>query len=483
MPAASVCDFLIVNQQLPSGWCNEARAQALNHEILAKWKSQHLVDTRDFVHCFLGATQKLNEYETARMIGRKLELNDVLGDDESLVLARQAANHSGDLLFVTRGSRGLTVCKGGDVITIPGILILGPTDTVGAGDTIIAALAACLASGVNPVQAACLANLAASITVQKINQTGTASEPELVTSAKEVAYVFHSGLADEIRLARYFEKTDFEIVEPITRKHVQFAVFDHDGTVSTLRQGWESVMEPMMLRSILGQSFATVESSVFRRVENRVRAYIEQSTGIQTLRQMDGLVSMVREFKFVPKEDQLEAQGYKDVYNAALMALVNDRLARLQRGELLASDFIIKGAIEFLRALRNEGCTLYLASGTDEDDAIREAKVLGYLDLFNGGVVGAKKGSRACSKGQVLESVLKRTDDQKGDLLVVGDGPVEIQQARRHGGIALGLASNEERRFGLNPAKRRRLIRAGAHAVVPDFSQWQKWIEQIAPRH
>ena len=199
-------DFLIVNEQLPSGWCNEARARALHHALLAKWKSQHLVDTRDFVHCFLGATQKLNEYETARMMGRKPELNDVLGDDESLALARQAAGHGGDLLFVTRGSRGLIVCKGGDVITIPGVLILGPTDTVGAGDTITAALAACLASGVNPVQAACLANLAASITVQKINQTGTASEPELVASAKEVAYVFHSGLADEVRLARYFEK-------------------------------------------------------------------------------------------------------------------------------------------------------------------------------------------------------------------------------------------------------------------------------------
>ena len=112
---------------------------------------------------------------------------------------------------------------------------------------------------------------------------------------------------------RAISRRRLEIVEPITRKHVQFAVFDRDGTVSTLRQGWESVMEPMMLRSILGQSFETVESSVFRRVENRVRAYIEQSTGIQTLRQMDGLVSMVREFKFVPKEDQLEAQGYKDV--------------------------------------------------------------------------------------------------------------------------------------------------------------------------
>ena len=35
----------------------------------------------------------------------------------------------------------------------------------------------------------------------------------------------------------------------------------------------------------------------------------------------------------------------------------------------------------------------------------------------------------------------------------------------------MGVASDEVRRFGLNPAKRARLIRAGADLVVPDFSQ------------
>ena len=39
------------------------------------------------------------------------------------------------------------------------------------------------------------------------------------------------------------------------------------------------------------------------------------------------------------------------------------------------------------------------------------------------------------------------------------------------GSTAVGVASDEVRRFGLNPAKRARLIRAGAAAIVPDFSQ------------
>jgi hypothetical protein len=64
------------------------------------------------------------------------------------------------------------VCHKPEVHLIPGILIGGPTDAVGAGDTATATLAACLASGINCVQAACLANIAASIIVRTINQTG-----------------------------------------------------------------------------------------------------------------------------------------------------------------------------------------------------------------------------------------------------------------------------------------------------------------------
>ncbi len=37
----------------------------------------------------------------------------------------------------------------------------------------------------------------------------------------------------------------------------------------------------------------------------------------------------------------------------------------------------------------------------------------------------------------------------------------------------MGVASDELRRYGLNAAKRARLIRAGADLVVPDFAQWR----------
>ena len=47
----------------------------------------------------------------------------------------------------------------------------------------------------------------------------------------------------------------------------------------------------------------------------------------------------------------------------------------------------------------------------------------------------------------------------------------QIRQTRKRGGIGIGVASDEPRRYGLNAAKRARLIRAGADMVIPDFSQ------------
>lgn len=469
-------DFLLVNQQLPQGWCDARRAQDVADE-LRHWQGRHLVDARQCAGLFGDACYKLNEREAARMAGIELPADSRLSDEQVADLcARDEPRH--EPLFITRGERGMAVAQAGRIDFIPGVSIAGPTDPVGAGDTVTATLAACLACGIGPAQAAVLANLAASVTVRKLRQTGTVSPDELLAAARNPPYVFNPLLADDSRRAVHFRNADLEIVEPPPAINLRFAVFDHDGTVSTLRQGWEGVMEPVMVKAILGARYHTADTALFERVRRRVHEFVEQSTGIQTILQMDGLVEMVAEFGLVPESERLDAFGYKAVYNDALMEMVNDRMARIQRGELAASDFIIKGAIPFLQALRARGVTLFLASGTDEADVIREAEALGYAELFDGGIYGAKPGSRADSKEAVMRDIIARiqaagADGQKAGFLVAGDGPVEIRLARRLGGLALGVASDEARRFGWNEAKRRRVIRAGAHAVLPDFSQWQ----------
>ena len=64
-------------------------------------------------------------------------------------------------------------------------------------------------------------------------------------------------------------------------------------------------------------------------------------------------------------------------------------------------------------------------------------------------------------------------------MVTFGDGPVEMRECRKRDGISIGIASDEIRRHSLNLEKRVRLIKAGAHIVVPDFSQLPQLLDLL----
>ena len=146
----------------------------------------------------------------------------------------------------------------------------------------------------------------------------------------------------------------------------------------------------------------------------------------------------------------------------------------LKEGEMDTTDFTLKGAVDFLYHLFERGVMLYLASGTDREHVVNEAETLGYARFFEGRIYGAVGDVRRYSKRQVIERILQENNLNGNELACVGDGPVELRETRRKGGVAVGIASDEVRRYGWNMRKRARLIRAGADIVVPDFSQWER---------
>ena len=470
--AIEQCDAVIFNQQVPGG-LSEAFIDGLN--ALAGAYPQKIVvcDSRHYGSRFRHIHRKTNDAEAARLNGIALEpaVHPSLAEIESY--ATRLFAESGKPVFITRGARGILTVADTGVHMEPGIQLLAKTDTVGAGDTVTSALALCLGAGLSPAEAAGFANFAAAVTVQKLFRTGTASPEEVLAVSAHPDYIYQPELADDIRQAAYLDGSEIEACcRPLPRlADVRHAVFDHDGTISTLRQGWERIMEPMMIRAILGDRYATADETLYHRVVHRVREYIDRSTGIETLVQMDALVDMVEEFGVVPLPDVLDKFGYKAIYNEALMAVVNGRLAKYQRGELGLDDLTVKGAVAFLRSLRATGITLYLASGTDHEDVRREAQALGYADLFDGGIYGALGEVNAQSKRQVIQRILAEHRLDGSELAAFGDGPVELRESRRRHGAAIGIASDEIRRYGLNPEKRTRLIKAGAHLLLPDFSQ------------
>lgn len=273
-------------------------------------------------------------------------------------------------------------------------------------------------------------------------------------------------------------RSEIEIVTRFPAAHaVTHVVFDHDGTISTLREGWESVMEPQMMRAILGAEEGAVGASapgatVVDEVRAAVQEFIARTTGVQTLVQMEGLRELVRRYGFVPEAAILSASAYKARYNAALMRMVERRTAKFARGELTVEDVTVKGVVAFLQRLAKAGLVLHLASGTDEHDLVREARLLGYADLFAGGIHGARGSIEHEPKRVVLLGILQGLQgrDDSASLVVVGDGPVEIREGVRAGALTVGVASDEIRRYGRSDVKRSRLVHAGADLIVPDFS-------------
>jgi rfaE bifunctional protein kinase chain/domain len=464
-------DAVIVNQQVRQGVHSEFLRAQLAVLIAAHPEKVFIVDSRHFSEAYPGAILKINDHEAARLIGREYPVDALVLKADAHEAALQLAGRQGRPVFVTRGARGVVTAAGEKLTEVPGIQVLGKVDTVGAGDAMLAGVALGLAAGAEPAMAAALGNIVATVTVTKLRQTGTATSAEILAVGARPDFIYRPELAEDPRAARFVDSTEFEVVgDRLPPARITDVIFDHDGTISTLREGWEGIMEPMMVQAILGPNFASADDSLYHRVVDRVREYIDKSTGVQTLRQMQGLVKMVREFGQVPEELILDEHGYKRIYNDQLLDLVRGRVAKLRRGELNVADFTVKNAVRLLEALHGAGARLYLASGTDEADVIAEAEALGYAAVFEGRIFGAVGDVTKEAKRLVLDRILQKIGGADG-LVAFGDGPVEIRETHQRGGYGVGVASDELRRFGGNVAKRARLIRAGSDLVIPDFSQ------------
>jgi len=244
---------------------------------------------------------------------------------------------------------------------------------------------------------------------------------------------------------------------------IKYALIDFDGTISVIRQGWEDVMIPLMIEMICNGNPPTPE------IEREVREYVDYSTGMLTIRQMEWLAEAVRRYGI--SKNPKDAYEYKRIYNQRMLLLVEERLRKLFNGELNPDDLMICGSRSFLQELYEKGVVMYLASGTDHEYVLREATALKITEYFRGGIYGALDYTEANSKERIIERILSENNLHGRELLVVGDGPVEIRSAKARGSIAIGVASDEIRRMGLNPRKRKRLMDAGADAIIPDFTR------------
>jgi rfaE bifunctional protein kinase chain/domain len=473
-------DVLIFNQQIHNSLNNKEFIDNAN-KLFDEFDDKIVIlDSRHYNSQFRNIYRKINEFEAGVLLGNQYTPRDFIPFKEIKKYGQEIFGQYNKPAFISCGSRGILTFDKNGIHEIPGIQISNKIDTVGAGDTTISAIALCLAAGIEPTDAAIFANFAASVTIQKLYTTGTASADEILKISDDVDYNFRTELAKDIRQAKYITGTEFEACNETVFENlgnIKYAIFDNDGTISTLREGWEKIMEPVMIKAILGNEYKTCDTTLYDKVRQRVLNYIDVTTGIQTIIQMEGLIQLIREFNIVPKNEILDKFAYKKIYNDALMVMVNKRIENLHKGELAIDDYVIKGAVSFVKEMKKQGVKLYMASGTDREDVVREAKELGYADLFDGGIYGSVGDVKKYSKKIIIDKIITENNLKGNELLVIGDGPVEIKECNKYSGIAVGIASDEVRRHGLNKEKRTRLIKAGADLIINDYTQGQKLIE------
>lgn len=246
------------------------------------------------------------------------------------------------------------------------------------------------------------------------------------------------------------------------RPRISHVLFDFDGTLSLIREGWPEVMVPMfveMCPALPGESDG----------QRRQLLYddIMRLNGKQTIYQMIQLADRIRERGGEPKEPL----WYKREYLRRLDERIHSRLEGVRSGKVSCEEFLVFGSRTLLENLRRRGARMYLASGTDEEFVKKEAALLGLTDYFGAHLYGALDDYKNFSKKMVIERILRENNVPGERLLAFGDGYVEIENTKEVGGLAVAVASDEAHNGSgrMDEWKRRRLLGVGADIVIPDF--------------
>ena len=283
-----------------------------------------------------------------------------------------------------------------------------------------------------------------------------------------------------MRKAINIRGTNIEIIRPFNGRNLTTVLFDFDGTLSRERDGWVNLM---IATNSAALSQAAPDISVKNAIEWVIND-IKETIGIPTYQQMKRLAAKIDSMGGT----SLSPQRYKDVYNNALVSMVQCAHQKLNNNELELEDLRVPGAIELLTELTKKfgEDALYLTSGTDIQPVQQSVKILGFEKFFGDRIIASGSTGRAedCAKELIIEKLVRDQNLHPGQLLCFGDGVPELEKANQFGSVCVGVLTPDKSYYESQghftiDQKRERLIQAGAHVLVPDFSCSSKLVEIV----
>lgn len=173
-------DSLLIADQMPMHGIVTSRVRDALNRFAARHRAiPFVVDSRHSIGLFQNMILKPNRMEALRAARPDRDPHAVPREDLAAIGISLSAQWDRPA-YITLGEEGVLVCAEGQPRYLPAAPVHPPLDVVGAGDAFIAALAASLAAGATPWETGAIANLAAAVVVEKLNQTGTASPDEIL---------------------------------------------------------------------------------------------------------------------------------------------------------------------------------------------------------------------------------------------------------------------------------------------------------------
>ncbi len=158
--------------------------------VLNEWAVSHpdkvfYADSRERIGEFRGFVIKPNRYEAAKAVHG--EWHGEVSLEQAAAFGHTLFKRNRKPVFVTVGENGILVFCDEGSWHVPAVPVTGEIDIVGAGDSVTAGIVPALCLGAHPVEAAMIGNLVASITIQQIGVTGTATRQQVLERFRQTA--------------------------------------------------------------------------------------------------------------------------------------------------------------------------------------------------------------------------------------------------------------------------------------------------------
>ena len=129
--------------------------------------------------------ERIGEFRDVMLKPNAREATRATGLTDLAAAGRELRRRTHRPVIITHGDRGMYLFEREGEQHIPAIPVAGPIDIVGAGDSAMAGLVAALCAGGTLAESALVGNLAASLTIQQLGETGTATRAQILARFEE----------------------------------------------------------------------------------------------------------------------------------------------------------------------------------------------------------------------------------------------------------------------------------------------------------